>query len=119
MSREFKVGDRVVCLNGTGTVKAVNPDSIYQITVELDDGWRKTFLDDGRCQPSCNFPTLFHIDEKPSQWVVNKKVGIKQWANIYKGKMHLYATEDGAKRYARPEAIAIAVKMEGEYAIEE
>ena len=117
--REFKVGDRVVCLNGVGTVKAINSDSIYQILIELDDGWEKTFLADGKHQPSCKFPTLFHIDEKPKQWITKKKVGVTKWINIYRDASHIYDTEEKAKYVAGSGAIAVAVKLTGEYMIEE
>ena len=117
MSRKFKVGDKVVCLDGVGTVKAINPDSIYQISIELDDGWKKTFLADGRHQPSCKFPTLFHIDEKPKQWVTKRKVEVTKWINIYRDASHIYNTEDEAKHFAGGGAIAAAVKLTGEYKI--
>ena len=116
MSREFKIGDRVVCLQGAGTVRSVSYDLIYPIRVKLDDA-SCVFFKEGGYQPSCKYPTLFHIDEKPSQWVTERKEEVTKWINIYRDASHMYDTEDEAKRVAGRGAIAVAVKLTGEYKI--
>ena len=117
MSREFKEGDKVVCPRGYGEVIAINETSSLPIRVRIDSKNYRAFTADGKFAPDDEFPTLFHVDRRPSQWVVKKEVKFTQWANVYRDATHMYDTEEGAKRAAGSGAIAVAVKMTGGYKV--
>ena len=76
MSREFKVGDKVVCTRGAGEVTGVSTGNPFPIEVKTEDGTTLRFTSDGRFALTEIYPILFHIEEKPRQWVgkVEKKL---------------------------------------------
>ena len=121
MSREFKVGDKVVCTRGHGTVTDIITDAEYPIIVGLDDEkFGESFTDKGLCYKYDTFPTLFHANEKP-----------EEWENEVLKKVHAYAVVDDldnivclTKQHGKAATIAEnceynLVALEGEYVIRE
>ena len=117
--RKFRIGDKVVGDFGYGTVVNIVEDTDRPVRVDVGDGYLEWYCLDGRSSEDKLLPTLFHVDEKPKQWVIKRKVKITQWANVYKGRMPMYPTKEEARMCARPEAIAVAVKLTGEYIVVE
>ena len=118
--KKFKVGDDVISHLGSGVVTEIIEGEICPIFVKMNESNRIiAFTSDGKCCSSDIFPTLFHADEKPKQWVTKRKVKVVQWGNVYERVTHIHNTESAARKYAQPEAIAVAVKLTGEYEVVE
>ena len=112
-SREFKVGDKVSCIYGDKVVTKVT-DLVYA-------GETSVYQLDGRESESDLYPSLFHFDEKPSQWKTKRKVELVKFVNIYPNDRTIsYRTELEAKHGAdHTDVIATAVRMVGNYEVEE
>ena len=67
--KEFKVGDKVVSFMGYGVVTALKNDaSTFPVEITFYDGRTCSFMSDGRCYNSDEFPALFHMDNMPDKW---------------------------------------------------
>jgi len=87
MSKEFKIGDKVVCTKGYGTVFSVDKDTRYPVVVDLDaDGGTERFTEEGLRYRFDIFPSLFHVDKKPETWEIEKK--LTMYAVMTGNKIH-------------------------------
>ena len=114
--REFKLGDKVCSVFGDGVVIETDHHPVYPIQVKFGKQ-KRTYTKEGFLLATQIHRSLFHIDEKPERWKIKKKVEITQWANVYEKVTHTHNTESAARKYAQPEAIAVAVKLTGEYEV--
>ena len=118
--REFKIGDKVCSLSGDGIITRINNEGNYPIVVD-HGSVVETYTLDGLDLVSDIFPTLFHVDEKPEQWKIKRKVELVKWVNVYPNdRTTSYRTEHEAIDGFDPtDVIAIAVKMVGSYEVVE
>ena len=57
----FQVGDKVWSVaHGDGVVVSIDPDAMYPIEVQFDDGGKKVFRSGGERAESDRYPNLFH-----------------------------------------------------------
>ena len=119
MSREFKVGDRVISNRGHGIIKMIQEGEQYPIEVETADGRVLYFTADGKENAFDIYPVLYLLNEKPKNWKLPKeKVEVALWANVYDGYIKTYETELLAKENCDTSAIVVAVKLIGSYETE-
>lgn len=123
MFSQAKIDDRVWSLiDGWGIVIENYSKKDYPILVKFDDGKYNRFTIEGKCSIFNLNPTLFwneikfEIPQPPKRKVTKTFEG---YININKNKKAnggmFYSTEDDAKKSAPNHAVAVAVKVVGEY----
>lgn len=127
MFKDAKVGDKVWSVrHGWGEIIAVDGLGIpYPVRVSFCPVVSILFTISGKEETDDTNPTLFWDEveivapPKPKPKIMVKHT-VEMWVNVYSwglGMSHL--TEHGASAAADAKAVAVAVKLTGEYQVEE
>ena len=120
MKKKFEIDDEVVCFAGYGKVVEITDYSL-SIKVYIED--KKTFVlftHDGRYNQYDEFPTLFHVENKPEQWKREVEREVKSYVivnnkdNTIDSYFRHY--EDATKMVSMNQTV---VELKGSYITEE